>query len=191
MNNNKGKNVFRDLNRSLLLSLQGGNTWKNKGTPKEFDEAAGKWVENFNANNGTGCGNAYTDDAAFVMFHFGGIGKHAIFNGKEKITGMWEGLTKDHKKIGVHNTNTKTRKEGGLQVKLSNTEIAQHFGSFQFKDASGKTSFKGGILVELWRKQQDNSWKVWRDITVVNGQAKVADSSTLVAGDPPLTRAGR
>merc|ERR1711900_148676 len=141
------------------------NVSSSTNYPSSFDDAATKWVVEFNNSEQTPSLDAkhhgldaYTDDAVFSVTTQAVGGEDFTARGKEAIVSHWNTIRKEYGgKIG----NAQVRKVS----KISDTVLVQSYDNVDFfKD--GKHTISIRILAEVW-KLVDGKWKVAADYVMV------------------------
>ncbi len=115
---------------------------------KDFKQYTRAWIENFNKGNIEYCINAYTEDAIMNIKNVG------EFKGKEAIANFWSELTQKANYIEYSNTNIKVLDEKTIHL-----------------DSDWKMNIGEGIItLEEWIKQEDGSWKLFKDAFEIKKQ---------------------
>ena len=122
----------------------------------EIEAALVTFVQAFNRGDGAAVATHYAEDAAAFLLDAPRV------DGRANIQGFWQGAIK----AGLRDLTLKALEVHGTG------DMAYEVGevSYSAPDSSGQRKTATGKYIVVWKKQQDGTWRLYRDIWNGNPQ---------------------
>ncbi|MER9893804.1 DUF4440 domain-containing protein [Mesorhizobium sp. M0119] len=135
---------------AALLLLSSALSAAAQSAREDIEAALTKFMDAFNSGNAAAVGQMYTDDAALLPPDSKRI------DGRKRVEEFWQGAIK----AGMKNLTLKA-----LEVEGSGN-LAYEVGAFTLgvPSKSGDPSTVAGKYIVVWKKGDDGTWRLHRDI---------------------------